>query len=77
MPHALAGIRIEPPPSFACAMGTAPTATATAEPPLEPPEVRCGSHGLCVAPCNSGSVVGASPNSGVFVFPSISSPAAL
>jgi hypothetical protein len=36
-PHALAGMRIEPPPSFAWAIGTIPAATATAEPALEPP----------------------------------------
>ena len=34
-----AGIRIEPPPSFACAIGTAPLATKTAEPAEEAPEV--------------------------------------
>ena len=32
-----AGMRIEPPPSLACATGTMPAATAAAEPPLEPP----------------------------------------
>src|SRR5436190_464629 len=36
-PHSLAGIRIDPPPSFACATGTIPEATAAADPPLEPP----------------------------------------
>ena len=36
-PHMLAGMRIEPPPSLACATGTMPLATAAAEPPLEPP----------------------------------------
>lgn len=34
-----AGIRIEPPPSDACASGTMPAATAAAAPPLEPPGV--------------------------------------
>ena len=33
-------MRIEPPPSLACAIGTMPAATAAAEPPLEPP-VEC------------------------------------
>ena len=33
----LAGTRMEPPPSLACAMGTMPAATAAAEPPLLPP----------------------------------------
>src|SRR3546814_20980837 len=31
-----AGIRIEPPPSLACATGTIPAPTAAAEPPPEP-----------------------------------------
>src|SRR4051812_37680112 len=34
-----AGMRIDPPPSFACATATMPLATAAAEPPLEPPVV--------------------------------------
>jgi len=34
-----AGMRIEPPPSLACAIGTMPEATAPALPPDEPPEV--------------------------------------
>ena len=49
-PHALAGMRIEPPPSFACAIGTMPDATAAAAPPLEPPAERDTSHGFFVAP---------------------------
>ena len=46
----LAGIRIEPPPSLAWAIGTMPAATAAPEPPLEPPGVRSRSQGLRVAP---------------------------
>ena len=46
----LAGMRIEPPPSPACATGTMPLATAAAEPPLEPPGVCARFHGLCVGP---------------------------
>ncbi len=34
-----AGIRIDPPPSLAWAIGTMPAATAAAAPPLEPPGV--------------------------------------
>ena len=45
-----AGMRIEPPPSFACATATMPLATAAAEPPLEPPGVWPSFHGLCVGP---------------------------
>ena len=36
-PQQAAGIRIDPPPSVACATGTMPAATAAAAPPLEPP----------------------------------------
>ena len=36
-PHSLAGMRIEPPPSLACATATMPLATAAADPPDEPP----------------------------------------
>ena len=43
-------MRIEPAPSPAEAIGTKPAATAVAEPPLEPAEVRCGSQGLRVTP---------------------------
>src|SRR5690349_21206071 len=49
-PHSLAGMRIDPPPSFACAIGTIPEATAAAEPPLEPPVERDVSHGLRAGP---------------------------
>jgi hypothetical protein len=31
------GMRLEPPPSWACASGTMPAATAAADPPEEPP----------------------------------------
>ena len=44
----LDGMRIDPPPSPACATGTIPLATAAAEPPLDPPELRVVSHGLRV-----------------------------
>ncbi len=74
-PQALAGMRIEPPPSLACAIGTSPAATAAAEPPLDPPVEREVSHGLRVAPYARGSVVGRIPSSGVLVFPSITKPA--
>src|SRR5262249_40843018 len=36
-PHCAAGIRIEPPPSVACAAGRMPADTAAALPPDEPP----------------------------------------
>ncbi len=70
-----AGMRIEPPPSFACATGTTPLATAAAEPPDEPPDVRPSCHGLWVGPYATGSVVGTRPSSGVFVRPIGTKPA--
>src|SRR6516162_4930972 len=36
-PHCAAGIRMEPPPSVACATGRMPAETAAAAPPDEPP----------------------------------------
>src|SRR5579875_4100491 len=63
IPQHEAGIRMEPPPSFACAAGTIPAATAAAEPPLEPPVVRSRFQGFRVAPNRRGSVVGTIPNS--------------
>src|SRR5262245_51801207 len=47
-PHMLAGPRMEPPPSLACAAGTSPAATAAAAPPLEPPALCSRFHGLRV-----------------------------
>ena len=55
---------------------TMPAATATAVPPLDPPGVWPGAHGLRVLPCCSDSVNGYCPNSGMFVFPTITAPAA-
>ena len=49
-PQHEAGMRIDPPPSLAWAIGTRPAATAAAEPPLDPPGERAVSHGLRVAP---------------------------
>src|SRR5205814_7447595 len=52
-PHSLAGMRIDPPTSFACSAGTRRAATAAAEPPLAPPVQRLGSHALRVGPSAS------------------------
>jgi hypothetical protein len=70
-----AGMRIEPPPSFACAIGTIPDATAAAEAPLDPPVERAVSQGFRAAPYAVGSVVGRIPSSGVFVLPRNTKPA--
>src|SRR5699024_3841074 len=75
-PQAAAGIRIEPPPSLAPAIGTTPAATNAAEPPEEPPGVCSTCQGLRVAPHASGSVTPLIANSGVLVRPKIMAPAA-
>jgi hypothetical protein len=69
-------MRMDPPPSVAWATGTIPAATAAADPPLDPPALRVGSCGFKVGPNSAGSVLGDSPNSGVFVLPRTTSPAA-
>ena len=53
-----------------------PAATATAVPPLEPPGVCSGFHGLRVMPPSTDSVNGHWPNSGIRVLPMITAPAA-
>ena len=68
-------MRIEPPPSEPCASRIIPDATAAAAPPDEPPGVREWSHGLRQAPFSSDSVTAVTPNSGVFVLPTITKPA--
>ena len=49
-PHHAAGMRMEPPPSVPCAIGTSPSATAAALPPDEPPELQRVSKGVDVGP---------------------------
>ena len=49
-PQLAAGIRILPPPSVACAMGTMPAATAAAAPPLDPPALYSLFQGLRQTP---------------------------
>src|SRR5512147_1111131 len=70
-----AGVRMEPPPSFAFAAGTMRAATAAAEPPLEPLEVRPRFQGFRVGPNSSGSVTWVTPSSGVLGLPKMTSPA--
>ena len=74
-PQQDAGIRIDPPPSLACAIGTMRAATAAAEPPLDPPVVLSKSQGLWAGPNRCGSVVAVKPNSGVFVLATMIRPA--
>ena len=68
-------MRIEPPPSVPSVSGPMPAAAATAAPPLEPPGVAAGSHGLRVMPVSGLSVTAFQPNSGVVVLPSSTAPA--
>jgi hypothetical protein len=49
-PHNAAGWRIEPPVSVAVAAGASRAATATADPPEEPPGTRVVSQGLRTGP---------------------------
>src|SRR5262249_25254958 len=76
-PQKAAGTRTEPPRSEPWAMGPMPVATATAAPPLEPPQVSSGFHGFRVAPKTALNVFPPAPNSGVFVLPTTMAPAAL
>src|SRR6202040_218351 len=64
-PHCAAGIRIEPPPSVACATGRMPAETAAAAPPKEPPGEYSRFQGLWQEPSRRGSVFGVRPNPGV------------
>lgn len=76
-PQRLAGMRREPPRSLPLASGARPHASATAEPPEDPPAERARSHGLRVAPNRALTVFGPAPNSGVLVLPTMSAPACL
>src|SRR4051812_34728276 len=74
MPQKDAGMRTDPPPSVPRLSGPAPSATAAALPPLEPPAVRPGSYGLPVTPYTGLSVTPFQPNSGVVVLPRNTAP---
>src|SRR5258708_23057890 len=75
-PAAEAGMRIEPPPSLACATGRRRAATAAAAPPDEPPDECARFQGLRGGPNRPDSVGGISPDSGLELFPKILTPAA-
>ncbi len=76
VPHIDDGAVIDPAESVPVAPGTRPAATAAAEPPLEPPGVSAVSHGLRVSGPRRFFVSPSRPNAGVFVFPTITAPAA-
>ncbi len=52
-----------------------PAATATADPPLDPPGARAGSHGLCEGPKAEFSVDDPIENSSQMVLPTTTAPA--
>ena len=74
-PQTLAGIRNDPPRSPPFASAVIPQASATAEPPDDPPADRSRFQGLRVAPNRAFSVFGPAANSGVFVLPMTIAPA--
>src|SRR3954468_475370 len=73
-PQNAAGCRTEPPVSEPRATGTMRAATATAEPPDEPPGTRAGSHGLRAGPNAECSVEEPIANSSRFVLPTMLHP---
>ena len=75
-PQSAAGMRTEPPMSVPSASGTQPLATATADPPDDPPALRAGSCGFRVTPQRGLRVKPEWANSGVVVLPTMMAPAA-
>ena len=75
MPQNAAGCRIDPPVSEPSASGVRPAATATADPPLDPPGARSVSQGLRDGPNAEFSVDEPMPNSSQMVLPTITAPA--
>src|SRR5690625_99212 len=78
IPLNAAGTRTEPPVSVPIAKAHKPAATATAEPELEPPGIRCisGSCGFLGVPRGADTPVMPKQNSTVLVWPRITQPAA-
>src|SRR5260370_34837558 len=64
-PHCAAGIRIEPPPSVACATGRMPAETADAAPPEEPPGEYSRFPGLWQGPQSRGAGFAVRANPGL------------
>ena len=69
-------MRSEPPVSEPVHTGSMSHASATAEPPDEPPALSVGSNGLPVAPHTRLRVLAPAPNSGTLVLPTTMAPAA-
>src|SRR3989338_5339132 len=77
MPESEAGCRTDPPVSDPKAAGTSPAATATADPPEEPPGTLFVFHGFFVGPYAEFSVEDPIANSSMLVRPRIIAPAFL
>src|SRR3990172_8563849 len=75
-PQKAAGTLREPPRSEPWASGPMPVASATAPPPVEPPQVSAGFHGFFVGPKTALKVLAPAPNWGVLVLPTMIAPAA-
>src|SRR5262245_29722290 len=75
MPQAAAGMRIDPPVSVPSAARAIPVATATADPPLDPPGDRDVSSGCRTTPNAEFSLVVPKANSSRLVLPMITAPA--
>ncbi len=76
MPQNAAGMRSEPPVSEPVQIGSIEVASATAEPPDEPPGLSMGLNGLPVAPHTGLRLLAPAPNSGTLVLPTTTAPAA-
>ena len=70
-----AGMRSEPPRSVPSASAIMPVASATAPPPVDPPALFDGFHGLRVAPKTWLKVLPPAANSGQLVLPMMTAPA--
>jgi hypothetical protein len=75
-PQQADGRRIDPPPSEPVARGTMPAASAAADPPEEPPGPWARLNGLAVGPNSALDVLDDQANSGMFVLPTTTHPAA-
>ena len=75
VPQSAEGTRIDPPVSLPSASVTCCEASATAEPPLDPPEMRSRAHGLWVVPIDSLTDVIPHAHSWVWVLPTRTAPA--
>src|SRR4029450_6577102 len=71
-----AGLRRLPPVSEPVQTGSMSVASATAEPPDEPPGLGMGVNGLPVAPTTGLRLFEPAPNSGTLVLPTTTAPAA-